>query len=185
MGYGPSAPVPIFQHEAEFTRLLKLYRERKPRNVLEIGTYHGGTLYHWLSNAPLGAHVVSVDSYAVGVDNRHLYPEWARDGIDLTVIEGDSHDPQVIAKVRQLAPYQWLFIDADHYYEPVKQDWESYGPMVEEGGVVCFHDILEDLASHPEIEVRRLWEEIKEKHRTEEIVESERNAWGGIGIVFK
>ena len=65
-GDGPPAPVAVFQWEAEFVPLLDLYRERAPRAVLEIGTYLGGTFYHWLQNARPGATVVSVDSYTEG-----------------------------------------------------------------------------------------------------------------------
>ena len=50
-GYGPPTPVPIFQWEREFEVLLELYRRETPAAVLEIGTYHGGTLFHWLRNA--------------------------------------------------------------------------------------------------------------------------------------
>ena len=49
-GYGPPTPVPIFQWEKEFEVLLELYRRETPERVLEIGTYHGGTLFHWLRN---------------------------------------------------------------------------------------------------------------------------------------
>jgi len=67
-------PVPVLQNQSELAELIALYRDRKPKRTLEVGTYHGGTLYHWLRHAPRGATVVSVDSYTVpGVDNRHLY----------------------------------------------------------------------------------------------------------------
>jgi len=181
--YGPETPVPIFQHEAEFSELLELYRERAPDSVLEIGTFHGGTLYHWLQNAVLGAHVVAVDSYAVGVNNRNLYAEWIPKGVHLTVIEGDSHDPAIVATVRKLGPFDWIFIDADHHYEAVLQDWQNYGPMGT--GVVAFHDILDDPKHHPEIEVARLWAEIRENEKsTREIVHDRDAWWGGIGVVF-
>jgi cephalosporin hydroxylase len=67
-GCGPPSPVPILQREAEFSVLLELYRRLEPLKVLEIGTYHGGTLYHWLQNGSADL-IVSLDSYAVGVDN--------------------------------------------------------------------------------------------------------------------
>jgi cephalosporin hydroxylase len=179
--YGPAAPVQIFQHEAEFSELLDLYRERNPLNVLEIGSYHGGTLYHWLQNAPAGALVVSVDTYTAA-DNRNLYEDWVPRGIRLEVIQGDSHDPAIVAQVRKLGPYDWVFIDADHYYDAVLQDWQNYGPMSTD--VVCFHDILDDRKHHPEIEVARLWGEIKQDHETREIVSDREAWWGGIGCVF-
>src|SRR3990167_10103182 len=119
--YGPAAPVQIFQHEAEFSALLDLYRERKPRRVLEIGSYHGGTLYHWLTNAQPGAFVVSLDTYTAA-DNRHLYAGWVPDEVTLRVVRGDSRDALIVETVRDFAPYDWLFIDAGHWYPEVKSD---------------------------------------------------------------
>jgi hypothetical protein len=46
---------------AEFQELLKVYREIKPFYVVEIGSWKGGTLWHWLNEAPEGAHVVSIN----------------------------------------------------------------------------------------------------------------------------
>src|SRR6187399_853113 len=99
-GCGPPAPVPILQWEREFEVLLELFRRADPMDVLEIGTYHGGTLYHWLQNVRRpGVRVVSVDSYAVGVDNRELYDDWNVHGSVLHVIEGDSHASTTLSEV--------------------------------------------------------------------------------------
>ncbi len=181
-GYGPPTPVPIFQWQPEFEALLDLYRDRKPKRVLEIGTYHGGTLYHWLRNAPKGATIVSLDSYAVGVDNRHLYDEWNVNDTRLVVLEGDSSKGKTVGAVEPYAPFDWVFIDAGHYYHEVKADWDNYRPLVQDGGLVCFHDILPPNHIHPEIEVAQLWEEIKQDYETLEIVADRDAYWGGIGV---
>ncbi len=171
-------PVPLLQREDEFDALLDLYRERKPKWVLEVGTYHGGTLYHWLRNAQPGTTVVSLDSYRTDVDNRSLYEGWTPEGVDLAVLEGDSRAESTIERIRELAPYDWVFIDAGHLYDEVKADWLNYGPMC--NGVVCFHDIL-----YPD--VARLWDEIKSEYSTREIISDpiiEWPGWCGIGCVF-
>ena len=182
-GYGPETPVSIFQWEPEFQVALDLYQRVQPETVLEVGTYHGGTLYHWLRNAAPGARIVSLDSYAVGVDNRHLYDEWVPEGVSLTVLEGDSNSADTAERVAEHGPFEWAFIDAGHYYHEVKEDWLLYGPMVADGGVALFHDILPPSAEHPEIEVARLWEEIKLEHNCLEIVADREASWGGIGVV--
>lgn len=182
-GYGPPTPVQIFQWDAEFSALLELYRRAEPECVLEIGTYHGGTLYHWLQQEP--SLVVSVDSYAVGVDNRHLYSDWVKPGTQLEVIEGDSRDPHTLERVREHSKwFDWIFIDAGHFYPEVLSDWNTFGPLALSGGIVCFHDILPPTRAHPEIEVAQLWEEIKQTHRTLEIVQNRDAEWGGIGVVL-
>ena len=176
-GFMPSA-VPCLQREAEFTQLLELYRERKPLSVLEIGTYYGGTLYHWLQNAQPGALVVSVDSYATGVDNRALFEEWAEEDVMLEVVAGDTHDPRTLLEVGKFSEsYEWVFIDAGHQYDEVKADWHNYGSLG--SGVIAFHDIL-----HPP--VAQLWGEVKQWQPRAEFREivSEPGEWCGIGVVL-
>ena len=182
-GCGPPTPVPIYQWESEFEILLSVFRELAPKRVLEIGTFHGGTLFHWLQNIQEGGVIVSVDSYAVGVDNRHLYDSWTPEGVELIVIEGDSRSETTIGVVATEAPYDFVFIDAGHYYHEVRQDWLNYEPMVRTGGLVAFHDILPPSPEHPEIEVAQLWEELERDFDVEEIIADPNASWGGIGIV--
>jgi predicted O-methyltransferase YrrM len=40
-------------------------------------------------------------------------------------------------------PVDLIFIDGDHSYEGVKQDFEIYAPLVRSDGLIAFHDILE------------------------------------------
>jgi len=182
--YMPSA-APCYQWKSEFTKLLRIYRARKPERMLEIGTYHGGTLYHWLQNAEPGTIIVSLDSYLVGVDNRAAYDEWVPDDVTLHVLEGDSRKQRTIAEVRTHAPFDWLFIDAGHYYEEVRDDWENYRPMVAPGGIIVFHDILPPSRTWPDIQVAWLWKEIKAfGWSTREIIAYPDAEWGGIGLVM-
>lgn len=175
--YGPPAPVKIIQHEAEFGPLLDLYRERRPARVLEVGTYAGGTLYHWLTNATPGALVVSVDLYA-DVDNSHLYDGWTPAGVAWQKIRGDSRDAWTVERARVLGPYDWVFLDAGHKEAEVRADWANYSPMVNPGGVVALHDVA--LAIEGRVEVHLLWADLKAQHRTHEIVDG----GAGIGVVF-
>jgi len=176
-------PVPILQREGEFDVLLRMYAERKPKRILEVGTYHGGTLYHWLQDATPGASVISLDSYAADVDNRELFPAWVPDEVTLDIVCGDSRDERVIAYIRERAPYDWIFIDAGHFYDEVKADWMNYGPMCAEGGVVCFHDILYSRGPVWE-HVAGLWAEITAEHETRELISDPTTEWYGIGCVF-
>ena len=178
-------PVPILQWEKEFSVLLQLYRWKCPQRVLEIGTYHGGTLYHWLRNAEhTGAVVVSLDSYVTGVDNRDLYDAWTPPHVTLHALAGDSHKHHTVKAVRAHGPYDWVFIDAGHFLPEVTKDWELYSPMAAEvGGIVVLHDILTHPA-WPSIEVGQLWEQIKRDHYTLEIVADREAEWGGLGVVL-
>jgi len=70
-----------------------------------------------------------------------------------------------------------LFIDWDHSYEGVKKDFEMYLPLVKEGGIVAFHDILS------EEEVNRFWNEIKNMHESQEIINNVKKEPLGIGVL--
>jgi predicted O-methyltransferase YrrM len=165
---GPSAPVQIAQLDWEFERALGLYKARKPKRVLEIGTWLGGTLFHWLKEATPGTQVVTVDIE----DNDVPFDEWCPEGVECRQIIGDSHDPKTVEDVKASGPFDWLFIDGSHVYEDAKADWELYRPMVE-NGVVLLHDISLQ-REYPETGqtagVWRLWREIQASgHLTQEL----------------
>jgi predicted O-methyltransferase YrrM len=181
-GCGPPAPVPILQWEKEFQVLLNIYRRSNATSLLEIGTFHGGTLYHWLQNSD-GAKIVTVDSYQVGVDNRDQYDRWNTNGCDLIVLAGDTNLPGTANKIEPHGPFDWLFIDAGHYLHEVTADWNLYRPMVRPGGIACLHDILTHPA-WPSIEVGQLWTQIRNDFDTFEIVADPHAKWGGIGCVL-
>lgn len=170
--YGPPAPVPIIQEEVEFSRLLELYIARSPKRVLEIGTYAGGTLFHWLRFA-VGALVVSVDDSHL---NSERYREWLAPGSSLELAHGDTRDPEIIEQVSHWAPYDFVFVDAGHLDDEVRADWANYGPMVAPGGLIAFHDIIEH-EGLPRIQVFHLWAELKAENTYIEIVSP-----GGSGI---
>jgi predicted O-methyltransferase YrrM len=175
--------VPIFQHEWEFSTLLRLYKQRKPKRVLEIGTYHGGTLYHWLKAATPEV-VVQVDSFAMGVDNREEFPKWKKAKTQLHCIAADSTDPDTTRLVEPYGPFDWIWIDAGHYDHEVRADWANYGHLAAPGAVACFHDILTH-PNHPEIQVEPLWREIQAQgYLTQELVANPQADWGGIGVVY-
>lgn len=162
------------QHEAEFAALLALYRMRRPERVLEIGVGEGGTLYHWLQGGP--ELVVALDLYHV---DEHRYEAWRPAGTELVVIYGDSASDYCYQQVAARAPYDWLFIDADHHEQAVRRDWKLYGPLVRAGGLVAFHDVAP--SDDQTIEVAPLWLELKTRYQTTEFVEPD---GFGIGVVL-
>ncbi len=183
-GFGPPAPVEILQWEGEFEQLLDLYRKKKPKRLLEIGTYYGGTLYHWLKNAQPGATIVSLDSYVTGVDNRHLYDEWVPDDVNLVVIDANSNDPATVPVVMEHGPFDWVFIDGGHYYHEAKADWDLWKPCAKKKGIVVLHDIVTN-PEWPWIEVEILWREIqREGYVTQEIVFDKPDPVCGLGVVY-
>jgi cephalosporin hydroxylase len=148
-----SAPVEIFQNLWELDQMLAVFERENPERVLEIGCWHGGTLWHWLQTAKK---VVAVDDEMRLADQ---WQGWADDtGAELHLLRGMSQDPAIIDQVDSLGPYDWVFVDADHTYPAVAADWQNYRGMVAPGGVFVFHDTQH--VGDPSYGVERLWDEI-------------------------
>lgn len=161
---GPPAPVEICQLEAEYARVLDLYRTKKPERVLEIGTAEGGTLYHWLTNAADGATIVTVDLAEPHYESsEHLYPEWTPEGVQVVQVRGSSHDPEILEECKTFGPFNWLFIDGAHTYEDAKMDWDDYRTLCAPGAYVFFHDIAlrRKYEDGGEAGVWKLWRELQ------------------------
>jgi predicted O-methyltransferase YrrM len=105
---------------------------------------------------------------------------WLSDS-ELFLLHGHSRDHGIIEAAEHAGGYDMVFIDADHEYPSVLADWVTYGPMVNPGGMVVFHDIT----PRPMYGVDRLWREMKTQPgaRTVEIVENS-GRFNGIGVIW-
>lgn len=172
--------VEVFQHPWELNVLLTLLYEVRPASVLEVGTWHGGTLAHWLKMA---------DSVVVVDDAMRLASHWQQwadeDRCEITLLQGSSHDADLIAKADELGPYDMVFIDADHTFDAVYADWTNYSPMARR--LVVLHDIL----PRPGYGVSEVWTMLKSQARARwvEICASETLPGNegpcGIGVVWQ
>jgi predicted O-methyltransferase YrrM len=182
-----AAPMVSSQKYDEIVPLLNKIKALEPRRVCEIGTSAGGTLYLLSRVAPPDAVLVSID-VEIPFYTRAARGRMVRPGQRLVSLEGDSHDVETKAQVEEAfagEPIDVLFIDGDHTYDGVRRDFELYGPLVREGGLIAFHDIQPDRGgAHWSGEVPRFWEELKGSHRTEELVAEPDQDGYGIGIVY-
>lgn len=179
------------QNVREITRLYRFVEERRPRTLLEIGTAKGGSLFLFCQAAADDATIVSID-LPLG-RNGGGYPAWkapiyrkfVKPGQRIELLRTSSHLPESRDRARALAPggYDLIMIDADHSYEGVKIDFELYSPLLAPGGVIVLHDILQNRFD-AEIEVDRLWNELKPGYETLEIVDDYDQGNLGIGVVL-
>ena len=185
-----SRPIRPFQIRRELAELVNMVAKLKPKNVLEIGTAQGGTLWLWCRVADPGAKIVSVDLRSGKFGGGYhwakipLYKAFAEKGQHLRLIRGDSHAPATFAQVKRefLGKIDFLFIDGDHSYAGVKQDFEMYSGLVRKGGLIAFHDIVLH-SNQSGCEVSRLWNEIKGNYEHGEVVGDRSQGWAGIGII--
>ena len=132
---------------SEIKTLDPIIRKIRPGKVyLEIGSYLGSSLRRFGVCMEPGAKLVGVDR-PIQRDNiedkLHLMVDaMCEDGYDCKVFIGDSHSPEIVAKVQAECPVvDVLFIDGDHTESGVTQDVANYVHLVRKGGLVMFHDV--------------------------------------------
>lgn len=180
------------QTPGEIQQAFELCLEVKPKRVLEIGTAKGGTLYLWCQAAADDATLISIDlpggKFGGGyVEPRaELYKSFAKPGQTMHLLRANSHADETRANIDQLLggeKFDFAFIDGDHFYKGVRDDFLHYGKLIRPGGVCLFHDIKP--APHDaEIEVNQLWDQIKDRFESQEFVATDdQGRHLGIGMV--
>lgn len=163
-----TAPV---QDMIELKQMIKVFQAEGVKSYLEIGSKHGGSLWHVATSLPARSKIVSVDlphgDSSFKESEPHLracIKRLGELGFDAHLIIGDSTNPAVVAQVKELAPFDAVFIDADHTEPYVRQDWANYGSL---GKIVAFHDIGwtgQRPSKKRPIEVPKVWAELKQKY---------------------
>ena len=165
-------PVKLLQDEIEINNLIRdFYIPLKPRQVLEIGSLYGGTLWKWIQSSERGTKIVSVDKIPDNklhkmvdvLEARRLWDGWANlAGVYLQKITGDSNNYEVREWVQTSAPFDFIFVDGGHDLKTVNNDWNLYYPMLKDGGVIAFHDIAALDVNEYNIEVGTWWRQGQE-----------------------
>lgn len=174
----------VLQVASELEAMRALYVERKPRRVLEIGCWDGGTLREWLT--------LSLPELVVAVDlnhrNREMYDRWRDLATDFHVYTGRSQDAPQVEAMRAHAPYDWVFIDGDHGDWGVTSDVNNTRDLVAPGGVMLLHDIeaptnYEGYGCYPPLKMLERFAE--EGFHTERFVDEKPEPWAhGVGVVY-
>ena len=177
------------QIRSEFLELAKMVKEQNCKYIMEIGTYRGGTLFVFSQLAEARATVISLDFHfsllgkMYGALQRPLLRKFVRNGKSLFLLRENSHLPETLRVVRNILQgheLDFLFIDGDHTYEGVREDFMMYSPLVREGGLIAFHDVAESGGSR---EVHRLWSELKPNYQHEEFIHQTGSGAMGIGVL--
>lgn len=177
------------QFREEICGLLRLLQANPPRNVLEIGTNRGGTFYLFARFAHPQAVLATVDLH---LQHPQLLASFGRQQQKIVLIEGDSTRPEVIQKIKHTFAQgiDLLLIDGDHSYEGVQRDFQNYAPLVNSGGLIVFHDIVQDNEARYGVitggwagGVPQFWQEYKPKYDSKEFVKDYDQDGLGIGVL--
>lgn len=180
------------QHLVELQEFLAFLKSKELSSYLEVGCKFGGVVWPVARQMPKGSRIVAVDlpNGPWGRSESQLSLEACvahlkRDGYDAHLFIGDSTDNSIVQKVRDLGPFDAVFIDANHTEPYVRKDFANYGTRAR---IVCMHDIGWDNPTPPgrmAIEVPKVWREFKEtfkeKAKFSEIRRDHRH--NGIGIL--
>lgn len=190
-GFGPFNIRPS-QIRWEISQLMQILAKLAPRTVLEIGTANGGTFYLLTKVASPDATLISIDLPGGPFGGGYhawkvpFYRSFGSAGQKIHLLRMDSHDETTLREVERILgglKVDFLFIDGDHSYEGVKQDFQMYRKLVKPGGIVTFHDIVpgppENVGGVP-----NFWSEIKQEFRYLEIVEDWNQGGYGIGVIY-
>lgn len=142
------SPIRSNQRVSEMLALLHEVSGSALRAICEIGSDRGGTL-------ALLADIAQPDALLISIDPAHHlarsagYTEFAHHPQRIVTLPADSHDESTLARVKQELsgqPLDLLFIDGDHSYEGVREDYRMYAPLLRAGGWIAFHDIVPESA---------------------------------------
>ena len=176
--------VKTLQIPAEITALAETVASIKPRIILEIGTASGGTSLIWSHIA--SERVITCDLQDMRFQEP-LFTRFPAPGSDcqVTLLSGNSHSPefkQRVAKVLAGEKVDFLFIDGDHTETGVTADYLDYKEFVRPGGLIGFHDILENQPLEIN-QVYHLWKRLTPIADTEEFVNDRQQCGFGIGVL--
>lgn len=168
----------IQQKETEWLKFIALLANIEPENILEIGSYDGGST---ISLSLLCKNLITIEYIPPRYDVNIIKQE-----CNFTYIQGDSTSPEIINlfKLNPQTKFDVIFIDGGHEYNTVKQDFLNYKQFIKPGGIIAMHDIIEsDLHKAQNTTVYKFWNEVKNNFKNLEIIEPPLD-WGGIGLLW-
>lgn len=147
---------PVYLEETEIP-LLKQYSLSAPKTIVEIGAAYGASALLFLSHKKPTSKLYSIDIFTQEPDTKPPLgaPKPAsfeqcknnvNEALKILNLESRTKDWQLINNSSHNVAKNWrkkidiLFIDGDHSYKGVKQDFDDWFPFVKKNGVILLHD---------------------------------------------
>lgn len=144
---------PVVQLPEDLVRVQEVIYRVQPDVIIETGIAHGGSLvfYATLLKAMGKGKVVGID-IDIRPHNRAAMEAHPLKPL-ITLIEGSSTDPEIVAKVRAEIPVGakvLVLLDSNHTYAHVRDEIAAYADMVSPGSYLVVTDgVMEYLAGDP------------------------------------
>jgi predicted O-methyltransferase YrrM len=138
----------------------------QPKQILELGTNQGGSTLFMLLGMPEGSKLATVDIDPAPPANLLDFQDHR-----LTIVVGDVLDNMIYETLR-LDPIDLLFIDTEHDYDQVSQEWEIYQRYMRAGGLVA----MDDITINPGM--IKFWDELPYP----KVHTGQRYHWSGFGV---
>jgi predicted O-methyltransferase YrrM len=127
------------QRPRELAQMVQAARELKPFAVMEIGCDKGGGLYHLIQGMPTVGKAIGCEIRGTPYASEFMqaFPD-----VSFCWLPRSSLDGAAFAAVQKALgndPLDVLFIDGDK--SRFLDDFNTYSPLVRDGGIVFMHDI--------------------------------------------
>jgi len=174
----------------EYSELLDILRTSNVTSYLELGVGNGGSFFVnsiFLQKTARTLHCVDNIAYR----NTHIKQTETKiqakvdklsamfNEKDIKFFNASTHDFFNENKNQ----YDCIFIDADHSYDGVKEDYDNAMKIINTNGIIILHDI-----ANTDTGVAQLWQEIKNNHKQVKQFSyraSPNNGYAcGIGVIF-
>ena len=185
----PERPGPIFAKEAQV--LHALTRLLMPTAIVEIGVGGAASTLAFAEALRLNGygHLTSIDTDPWFIERAQMLLTAHGLSRYATIIAGRSTDPETKTRVIQQVPQiDVLFIDGDHSFDGVAQDFLRYRDLVRPGGLIAFHDIQPDGRDAGETvayagEVPQFWRRLSPSYDAREFIADPAQRGLGIGVI--
>ncbi len=148
----------IQQHSVEFKEFTSVLEQRGINGkCLQLGLGNPGASHLVWRN--LFEKTLTVDNNALdGCVDEHLsrIPESFGE-----ILNMDSHNLRTVGIVSNRGPFDLLFIDTDHAYHNVRDEYVKYAPLVRSGGIIAFHDTVFHDCYGPDFTVWKFMDDLK------------------------
>jgi cephalosporin hydroxylase len=152
---------PVLQLPDDLVRIQEVIYRVRPDVLIETGVAHGGSLvfYASLFKAMGSGRVIGIDveirpHNKIAIERHELFPL-------ITLLEGSSIDPQVVARVRAMMHPQdrvMVVLDSNHTRDHVLAELRCYGSLVSIGSYIAAADgIMEWIVGAPYSKVDWAW----------------------------